>query len=294
MAPTPTTIPTNPWEPPPSTNPPIPYDPAPSRNAFLTVIAVFAFFGACFTIVAAWIHCVAALEARYYNSSNDQHQRMRRRGGHQKRLQGFQEWYRRRSTTIAKRQFETKIWHHRQFNGTGERAPLIADQQNDVYNTFGSSSRRGIPKMGNGNSSGNGASGNGNGNGNGHHRMWHYDNEHPSRPGRNQRRTDRDHKTISPKSSRLSNLSNSPHSLAGSPSRRDTQQRKPWASPSPSNSTSRVYKNPRPRVYGRIPPRRKSTGGLGVQRPLLRTATGFAYPRGLEVVFEEAGSTPER
>jgi hypothetical protein len=147
---------------------------------------------------------------------------------------------------------------------------------------------------------GNGASGNGNGsgngasvNGNGHHRMWYYGNEHPSRPERNQRRVDRDHKTISPKTSRLSNLSNSPHSsspskLAGSPSRRA------WTSPSPSNSTSRVYKNPRPRVYGRIPPRRKSTGGLGVQRPLLRTATGFTYPRGLEVVFEEGGSTPER
>ncbi|KAI5812916.1 hypothetical protein BZA77DRAFT_322607 [Pyronema omphalodes] len=294
MAPTPTTIPTNPWEPPFTTNPPIPYDPAPSRNAFLTVIAVFAFFGTCFTIVAAWIHCVATLEARYYDSPNDQQQRMRRREGHQKRLQGFQEWYRRRSTTIAKRQFETKIWHHRQFSSVGERTPLISDQPNDVPIICGSSSRRGIPRMlngtsGNGLGSGNLASVNGNGN----HKMWYYSNEHPLRPERNQRRIDRDHKTISPKSSRLSNLANSPHSsspskLAGSPSRRA------WTPPSPSNNTSRVYKNARPRVYGRIPPRRKSTGGSAPQRPLLRTATGFTYPRGLEVVFEEGGSTPER
>jgi hypothetical protein len=47
-----------------------PYDPAPSRSAFLTVLAVFSFFGLCFLVVAAWIRCVVGIEEGFRTSSS--------------------------------------------------------------------------------------------------------------------------------------------------------------------------------------------------------------------------------
>jgi hypothetical protein len=63
-----------------------PYDPAPSRNAFLTVMAVFAFFGVCFLVVAAWIRCVVRIEG--FQTPRQHHRSMRRRAA--RRSGGFQ------------------------------------------------------------------------------------------------------------------------------------------------------------------------------------------------------------
>ncbi|KAI5849212.1 hypothetical protein BZA05DRAFT_475092 [Tricharina praecox] len=75
--------------------PPLPihhYPPPQGASPFLTVMAVLAFFATCLLVVAGWIHCVSGPSRRDHQRSR---LRRRSRRGATRRV-GFQEWYHRR------------------------------------------------------------------------------------------------------------------------------------------------------------------------------------------------------
>ncbi|KAF8535592.1 hypothetical protein BDD12DRAFT_983232 [Trichophaea hybrida] len=271
--------------------PPPDYDPAPSRNAFLTVMGVFAFFGACFLVVAAWIRT------------------LRRKDRKRLGLNGFDgtQWYRRRSAFISpsllppspkRRLVDIKFWLDRnRLTDTLQNEPLLRTSSlesfNNVYNTFGGGSRP-IPRTP------------------AHNQNW-YSAEYSAASSEDVRQETFYRIPVPCVRSRIADrIKASP--LSGSPSRRD-QAKKTWTIQTPGNTGSKVSKISRAyksykkeggwRSIGTYSARRKSTafsnvgGGTG-KNPLVRCWStsrigGFTYEtRGLDVVLEEAGSTPER
>jgi hypothetical protein len=211
------------------------------------------------------------------------------------------EWNRHRSAFPSpsppkRHAIDTKFWRDQNRpKSSFESEPLLRSpslaSSNNIYNTFGRGSRP-IPRTP------------------GHHRNW-YSGEYSDSSSDDVRgggiyqipkTSARSRKIISAKAS---TLCGSPTRLSGSPSRRD-QAKKIWMMPTLGSAGSKVSKSSRPskshrkggsRSFGKISAQRKCTNvsTMGGGNWSANTIGRFEYDsRGLDVVFEEAGSTPER